>query len=121
MSERLGSDVACDPCGAFSVGVTFCDVCGIDYCEDCEEFHAAIHPEVARAQGAAECDGLCVTAADIGVPTTPGAVAYPHPGCPAHAPEQVCTCDYPDQCLSPTHGQISLNEALRIRRSQGWS
>lgn len=72
-----------------------------------------------NSQGKPECDGLCVTAADIGVPTTPGAVAYPHPGCPVHAPEQVCPCDYPNQCLSPTHGHIGLPEALAIRHRQG--
>lgn len=67
---------------------------------------------------APECDGLCVTAADIGVPVEGNPVAYPHPGCPAHAPEQACECGMPDQCLSPTHGQISLPEALTIRHRQ---
>jgi hypothetical protein len=65
-----------------------------------------------------ECDGLCVTAADIGVPVKGNPVAYPHPGCPAHAPERVCECGKPDRCLSPTHGQITLPEALRIRNRQ---
>lgn len=64
-----------------------------------------------------ECDGLCVDSADIGIPGY--GVAYPHPGCPLHAPEQVCPCPYPDQCLSPTHGQITLPEALQIRHRQG--
>lgn len=49
-----------------------------------------------------ECDGLCVTAADIGVGGT-DLVAYPHPSCPLHAPGEVCECGYPDRCLSPTH------------------
>lgn len=62
------------------------------------------------------CDGLCVTGADIGVPG-PG-VAYAHPGCPEHAPGAVCECGSPDDCLSPTHGQITLGEALAIRHRQ---
>jgi hypothetical protein len=66
---------------------------------------------------APECDGLCVTAADIGVGSS-DQVAYPHPGCPAHSPGSVCECGQPDVCLSPTHGQISLPEALEIRHLQ---
>lgn len=62
-----------------------------------------------------ECDGLCVTAADIGVGRA-DQVAYAHPGCPAHAPEQ--TCDQPDRCLSPTHGEITMTDALKIRHAQ---
>jgi len=64
-----------------------------------------------------ECDGLCVTAADIGVGPT-DQVAYAHPGCPEHAPKRVCGCGNPDRCLSPTHGQISMHEALTIRHWQ---
>ncbi len=63
------------------------------------------------------CDDLCVTAADIGVGGS-DVVAYPHPGCPLHAPSEVCECGTPDRCLSPTHGQISMTEALVIRHSQ---
>lgn len=59
------------------------------------------------------CDGLCVTAADIGLPGF--GVAYAHPGCPEHAPDAVCECGAPDRCLSPTHGQIDMAEALRIK------
>lgn len=64
-----------------------------------------------------DCDGLCVYAADIGVPSY--GVAYAHPGCPAHSPEvEECGCGQPDRCLSPTHGQVSMAEALTIRHSQ---
>jgi len=63
-----------------------------------------------------ECDGLCVYAADLGLPYS--GVAYPHPGCPEHDPGEVCECGHPDRCLSPTHYQISLEEALRIRHRQ---
>jgi hypothetical protein len=52
----------------------------------------------------AACDGMCVTPADIGLPGYDG-VAYPHPGCPLHAPGKVCECGQPDRCSSPTHGQ----------------
>ena len=62
------------------------------------------------------CDGLCVYAADIGIPGY--GVAYPHPGCPLHDPDETCSCGPPDRCLSPTHGQITLAEALRVRHSQ---
>lgn len=67
----------------------------------------------APAEPEPECDGLCLTGADIGVPG-PG-VAYAHPGCPAHDPDQVCGCGNPDRCLSPTHGQVSHAEALAER------
>ena len=62
------------------------------------------------------CDGLCVTGADIGVPVA--GIAYPHPGCPLHDPDEVCDCGQPDRCLSPTHGQVTLPEALEIRNHQ---
>ncbi|MCX5066745.1 hypothetical protein OOJ91_12900 [Micromonospora lupini] len=51
-----------------------------------------------------ECDGLCVSAADIGV-GRPDQIAYPHPSCPLHAPGEVCQCGQPDRCLSPTHSR----------------
>lgn len=64
-----------------------------------------------------ECDGLCITARDLGLPY-PG-VAYPHPSCPEHAPEEtVCGCGNPDRCLSPTHGQVTMAEALIVRHAQ---
>jgi hypothetical protein len=63
-----------------------------------------------------ECDGLCVTAADIGVPMA--GVAYPHPGCPTHDPGEVCRCGQPDRCLSPAHGQVTMEDALAIRNRQ---
>ena len=65
------------------------------------------------------CDGLCVYASEV----LPGAtgVAYPHPGCPLHDPDAVCGCGIPDRCLSPTHGQISMAEALTIRHRQARS
>jgi hypothetical protein len=62
------------------------------------------------------CDGLCLTAADIGLPGD--AVAYPHPSCPLHSPDMVCQCGSPDRCLSPTHGQLTHAEALSIRHRQ---
>lgn len=69
------------------------------------------------AAESAGCDGLCVTAADIGVGPA-DQVAYPHPGCPLHDPAAVCECGIPDRCLSPTHGQIDMQEALEIRHRQ---
>ncbi|HEY9411097.1 MAG TPA: hypothetical protein VIP77_16070 [Jiangellaceae bacterium] len=63
-----------------------------------------------------ECDGLCVYGADIGVPSA--GVAYAHPGCPLHDPDDVCECGNPDRCSSPTHGQITMAEALQIRHAQ---
>ena len=62
------------------------------------------------------CDGLCVTGTDVGIPSA--GVAYPHPGCPLHDPDEVCGCGQPDRCLSPTHGRISMAEALTIRHRQ---
>lgn len=79
-----------------------------------ENERAQSENEHERAQP--KCDGLCVTSADIGVPGY--GVAYPHPGCPLHAPDEVCQCGMPDRCLSPTHGQIDYVEALFIRHSQ---
>lgn len=63
----------------------------------------------------AECDGLCVSAADIGLPEY-NMIAYPHPGCPLHGGGVKCPCDIPDRCLSYTHdpawtpGLASVNE-----------
>lgn len=34
--------------------------------------------------GEAECNGICLWAADIGVPEAGNVVAYAHPDCPAH-------------------------------------
>ncbi len=69
-----------------------------------------------------ECDGMCVTAGDIGLGPADGVdyrdIAYPHPGCPLHDPEQACGCGQPDRCMSPTHGRISLSEALQVRHRQ---
>lgn len=31
-----------------------------------------------------ECNGICLSAADIGVPEAGNVVAYAHPDCPAH-------------------------------------
>lgn len=69
-----------------------------------------------KSEGWLICDGLCVTGSDIGIPSNE--VAYPHPGCPVHAPDEVCQCGAPDRCLSPTHGQIDMREALEIRHRQ---
>lgn len=63
-----------------------------------------------------KCDGLCIDSADIGVPGY--GVAYPHPGCPLHAPGEVCECGQPDRCLSPTHGGLSMAEARKLRHPQ---
>lgn len=30
------------------------------------------------------CNGMCITAAEVGVPEFPG-IAYPHPDCPEHS------------------------------------
>lgn len=69
-----------------------------------------------------ECDGLCVTAGDIGLGPAEGCdyrdVAYPHPGCPLHDPGASCGCGQPDRCISPTHGQVSPAEALAAKNSQ---
>lgn len=65
---------------------------------------------------APECDGLCLTSADMGVPGY--GIAYPHPGCPAHDPDEVCQCGQPDRCLSPTHGQVTYPEAREIFNRQ---
>lgn len=40
----------------------------------------------------AECDGICMTAADVGVSVSGNPIAYPHPGCPLHAPGERCGC-----------------------------
>ena len=64
------------------------------------------------------CDGLCVTASDVGLFGTADDIAYAHPGCPRHDPDAVCGCGNPDRCMSPTHGQISHDEALAIRHAQ---
>lgn len=69
-----------------------------------------------QTSSTAECDGLCIDSADVGVPGY--GIAYPHPGCPLHDPDEVCECGAPDRCLSPTHGQITLDEALVIRHRQ---
>jgi hypothetical protein len=68
----------------------------------------------------AQCDELCVTADDVGV-TGYGAdaIVHAHPGCPRHDPGGICGCGQPDRCLSPTHGQIDMDEALAIRHRQG--
>lgn len=71
-----------------------------------------------------QCDGLCVMGYDIlgpedGVPMDVlNSVAEAHPGCPLHAPDQVCGCEYPDRCMSPTHGRVALAEALAVRYRQ---
>lgn len=31
------------------------------------------------------CNGLCLTAGDIGILGYPGQIAYPHPDCEAHS------------------------------------
>lgn len=57
----------------------------------------------------ATCDGLCIDSADIGVPGY--GVAYPHPGCPLHAPGQKCPCDHPN-CISYTHERDDAGNRL---------
>ena len=52
----------------------------------------------------AECDGMCLDSADIGVPGY--GIAYPHPGCPLHAPGEVCGCGQPRRCNSYTHNVV---------------
>jgi hypothetical protein len=53
-----------------------------------------------------ECNGICLTAADIGLPeySRPGEVAYAHPDCPAHGDpleddENTDTCGGGDESL----------------------
>lgn len=66
------------------------------------------------------CDGLCIDSADVGVPGY--GIAYPHPGCPLHDPDGgKCQCGQPNRCMSPTHGQITMTEALHARFSQSRS
>jgi hypothetical protein len=48
-----------------------------------------------------ECDGMCLTGSDIGVPGY--GIAYAHPGCPLHDPGNRCRCGHPDRCNSYTH------------------
>lgn len=74
--------------------------------------------EAQNPASAPQCDGLCVTASDVGVSVPGDPVAYPHPGCPLHDPGQACGCGDPDRCLSPSHGQITTGEALEIRYRQ---
>lgn len=31
-----------------------------------------------------DCNGICLTAADVGVPAAGNMIAYPHPSCPEH-------------------------------------
>lgn len=65
------------------------------------------------------CDGMCVTAADVGLPGHGNdAIAHVHPGCPRHDPGGICDCGTPERCMSPTHGRISLATALIHRHSQ---
>lgn len=64
------------------------------------------------------CDGMCVTASDVGLPGSVDDIVHAHPGCPRHDPGEVCGCGNPDRCMSPTHGQITHAEALLIRHSQ---
>ncbi len=86
-----------------SDGGSVCDACGRVVHPDFDPIH-----EVMDWRAEPQCDGLCVTGADAGVPVWDYAndeqmVAYPHPSCPRHAPGQVCECGQPDRCLSPTH------------------
>ena len=93
---------------------------------DCTALHD--HPPHGTCPGTgpfmAECDGMCVMGYDLlgpedGIPASVlNDVAYPHPGCPLHAPGQVCGCDSPDRCMSPTHDKITMDEALIARNSQ---
>jgi hypothetical protein len=84
-----------------------------------ESWRRPLPPGEEDLDESADCDGMCVTAADVGVPEAgPDAVAYAHPGCPRHDPGSVCGCGQPDRCMSPTHGQISMSEALAIRHRQ---
>ena len=50
-----------------------------------------------------ECNGICLSAADIGVPEYPG-IAYAHPDCPEHGDplqddENTVTCGGGDEGL----------------------
>lgn len=63
----------------------------------------------------AECNGICVTADDLGLSEFGSGVAYPHPDCPEHGDYHDCehcegtglvwdetACGDPDHC-SPTY------------------
>lgn len=55
------------------------------------------------------CDGMCVTASDVGLPGGWDDIAYAHPGCPRHDPDTVCECGSPERCMSPTHDRNLLD------------
>lgn len=64
--------------------------------KDQPDLMAALKASLARAKEAREgttddappeCHGLCLTAAEIGVPV--GGIAYAHPDCPLHNPRQI--------------------------------
>lgn len=88
------------------------------------EIASRIMERALREDQPPECDGLCVMGYDVlgpedGVPLDVlNSVAEAHPGCPLHAPNQVCGCGMPDHCMSPTHGRITLQEALAVRYRQ---
>lgn len=59
---------------------------------------------VAEEKAKPECNGICLTAADIGVPEAGDVVAYAHPDCPEHGDplednENTDTCGGGDETL----------------------
>lgn len=62
---------------------------GLDDFEEVTEAFGSrlpIEPPYELAEPDDECNGICLTAADIGLPeySRPGEVAYAHPDCPEH-------------------------------------
>lgn len=60
-----------------------------------------------------QCEGLCVDSAEVGVPGY--GVAYPHPGCPLHAPGETCPCDNRN-CISYTHERDADGNRVDLMR-----
>lgn len=52
-------------------GPAICDVCKTEI-------------DMAYIAQQSECNGICVTAADLGLPEIGIEIAYPHPECPLH-------------------------------------
>lgn len=63
------------------------------------------------------CIGICITAAEVGVPT--GAIAYPHPHCPVHGWPVVgggCEC-----WVTPEHMWTTYGDAVEPGSRVEWN
>lgn len=62
--------------------------CGRTACEsdlcDCDAAPCPVDHVADALASEGECGGICLYAADIGVPEAGNVVAYAHPDCPAH-------------------------------------